>query len=40
VVRDGTRRTVFNQPEGGPARVRNGRVIAFGTKTPVLTKCR
>ncbi|MBX6329417.1 MAG: hypothetical protein IRY89_12665 [Pseudolabrys sp.] len=40
VVRDGTRRTVFNQPEGGPVRVRNGRVIGFGTKTPVLTKCR
>jgi hypothetical protein len=39
VVRDGTRRTLFNQPEGGPVLVRDGVAVAFGVKTPLLRKC-
>jgi hypothetical protein len=39
VVRDGTRRTMFNQPEDGPVRVKDGVVLAFGVKTPLLRKC-
>jgi len=38
-VRDNTRRTMFNQPEGGKVRVENGIVLAFGVKTPLLHKC-
>ena len=38
-VRDGTRRTLFNQPEDGPVRVKDGVALAHGTKTPVLKKC-
>ena len=39
VVRKGTRRTMFNQPEGGEVRVKDGVVLAAGIKTPVLRKC-
>lgn len=38
-IKDGTRRTYFNQPEGGPVRVKNGVVLAHGAKTPILKKC-
>jgi hypothetical protein len=38
-VRDGRRRTLFNQPEGGDVRVRNGIALAAGVKTPTLRKC-
>jgi hypothetical protein len=38
-VRDKTRRTVFNQPDNGPVRVKDGIVVGLGTKTPVLKKC-
>ena len=39
-VRDNTRRTIFNQPEGGGAvRVKDGVALARGTKTPLLRKC-
>ena len=39
LVRNGTRRTMFNQPEGGAARVKNGIAVARHVKTPVLKKC-
>ncbi len=39
LVRDNTRRTMFNQPDGGQVRVKDGIVISRGTKTPVLNKC-
>jgi hypothetical protein len=39
LVRKDTRRTMFNQPEGGPVRVKDGIVLARGSKTPVLNKC-
>jgi hypothetical protein len=39
LVRDGTRRTMFNQPDGGPVRVDNGIALARGTRTPMLKKC-
>lgn len=38
-VRDGTRRTMFNQLSGGAVRVRNGVALADGLKTPLLKKC-
>jgi hypothetical protein len=39
-VRKGTRRTMFNQPEGGEVRVKDGMALARrGTKTPLLKKC-
>ena len=38
-VRNGTRRTLFNQPAGGPVRVKGGIALARGSKTPVLKKC-
>ncbi len=38
-VRDGTRRTIFNQPEGEPVRVKDGIALARGSKTPLLKKC-
>ena len=38
-VRKDTRRTMFNQPDDGPVRVKDGIVLARGTKTPVLNKC-
>ncbi len=39
LIRKGTRRTMFNQPAGGEARVKDGVVLAHGSKTPVLNKC-
>ena len=39
LVRDGTRRTMFNQPDNGPVRVKDGIVLARNTPTPVLNKC-
>lgn len=39
LVRKDTRRTMFNQPEGGEARVKDGVALARGVKTPVLRKC-
>jgi hypothetical protein len=39
LVRKGTRRTMFNQPEGGAVRVKDGIALAHGRKTPVLHKC-
>ncbi len=38
-VRGGTRRTMFNQPEGGEARVKDGVALPGGSKTPMLKKC-
>lgn len=34
-----TRRTMFNQTEGGDVRVKNGVALAHGIKTPLLKKC-
>lgn len=39
LVRKGTRRTMFNQPEGGAVRVKDGVALAHRIKTPVLKKC-
>lgn len=39
LVRDRTRRTLFNQPAGGAVRVNDGIVLAHGSNTPVLQKC-
>ena len=39
LVRDGTRRTLFNQPADGAVRVKDGVVLARNTQTPVLNKC-
>ena len=38
-VRDNTRRTLFNQADGGAVRVKDGVALAEGKKTPVLQKC-
>lgn len=38
-VRGATRRTMFNQPEGGKAHVVDGVALPGGSKTPVLRKC-
>ncbi len=38
-MRGGTRRTLFNQAEGGPVRVKDGIALARGSKTPTLKKC-
>jgi hypothetical protein len=38
-VHDNTRRTMFNQPEGGAVRVKDGIALARGSKTPLLRKC-
>jgi hypothetical protein len=38
-VNDNTRRTIFNQSDAGPIRVKDGVAVARGTKTPVLRKC-
>jgi hypothetical protein len=38
-VRENTRRTIFNQTDGGAVRVKNGIALARGSKTPVLHKC-
>lgn len=39
VVRDGTRRTMFNQVADGPVQVKDGVALKFGVRTPLLTKC-
>jgi hypothetical protein len=39
LVRKDTRRTMFNRPEGGEVRVKNGVAIAAGLATPVLRRC-
>ncbi len=39
LVRGQTRRTMFNQPDGGEARVKDGVALPDGSKTPVLRKC-
>ena len=38
-VRDNTRRTMFNQGDGGTVRVKDGIALARGSKTPLLRKC-
>jgi hypothetical protein len=38
-IRDHTRRTMFNQVDGGPVRVKDGIALARGIKTPLLHKC-
>jgi hypothetical protein len=38
-IRGQTRRTMFNQPQGGPVRVKDGIALARGSKTPLLKKC-
>jgi hypothetical protein len=38
-VREKTRRTMFNQTDGGSVRVRDGIALARGSKTPLLHKC-
>ncbi len=38
-VRDGVRRTMFTQIEGGAVRVKDGAVVGYGVKTPRLRKC-
>ncbi len=39
VVRNGTLRTLFNQPQDGPVLVKDGVAVAYGLKTPLLKKC-
>jgi hypothetical protein len=39
LIRKGTRRTMFNQPEGGDVRVKDGIALSHGTRTPLLKKC-
>lgn len=39
LIRHDTRRTMFNQPDGGPVRVKDGIALAHHTKTPLLRKC-
>ena len=39
LVRDRTRRTLFNQPAGGAVRVKDGIALARGSKTQLLRKC-
>jgi len=34
-----TRRTMFNQPQGGAARVKDGVIVGRNAKTPTLKKC-
>ena len=38
-VHDNTRRTIFNQTDGGSVRVKDGVALARGSKTPLLRKC-
>jgi hypothetical protein len=38
-IRDNTRRTMFNQPEGGAVRVKDGIALANRSRTPLLRKC-
>ena len=39
LVHEGTRRTMFNQPDGGAVRVKSGIALARGSRTPLLKKC-
>jgi hypothetical protein len=39
LVRDNTRRTMFNEGDGGTVRVKDGIALARGSKTPLLRKC-
>jgi len=39
LIRNDTRRTMFNQPAGGPVRVKAGIALARHTRTPLLRKC-
>ena len=38
-VHDNTRRTMFNQGDGGTVRVKDGIALARGSKTPLLRTC-
>jgi hypothetical protein len=38
-VNNNTRRTIFNQSDGGAVRVKDGIALARGGKTPLLRKC-
>jgi hypothetical protein len=38
-IRDHTRRTMFNQPEGAAVRVKDGIALANHSRTPTLKKC-
>src|SRR5690349_17856765 len=38
-VRGKTRRTLFNQTDGGAVRVKDGIALSRGSKTPLLRKC-
>jgi hypothetical protein len=39
LVRDNTRRTIYNQTDGGAVRVKDGIALGRGRKTPLLRKC-
>lgn len=39
LIRKQTRRTMFNQPDGGEVRVKDGIALTRGTRTPLLKKC-
>ncbi len=39
LVRKGTRRTMFNQADGGAVRVKDGVAVPSSVRTPVLNKC-
>ncbi len=39
-VHGGTLRTLFNQPNDGAARVKNGVAVKYGVETPLLRKCK
>jgi hypothetical protein len=38
-IHDRTLRTLFNQPQDGPVRVKDGVAVAYGVATPLLKKC-
>lgn len=38
-INDRTLRTLFNQPQNGPVRVKDGVAVAYGVQTPLLNKC-
>jgi hypothetical protein len=40
MIRDHTRRTMFNQVGGGPVRVKDGIVLPGGGRTPLLHQCK
>jgi hypothetical protein len=39
-VHDGTLRTMFNQPQNGAVRVKDGVAVGYGIQTPLLKKCK